>query len=275
MNWQQLWENISKKATEIGLEWGPKVLAALGILVGGWIVARITRAIVRKGMTKAKVEPTLVGFVANLGYMLLMTIVFITALAKMEIPTGSFVAVIGAAGLAIGFALQGSLSNFAAGVMIILFRPFRAGDVIEGAGVIGMVEEIQVFATVLKTGDSKRIIIPNSALTGGTIINYSANPSRRIDLVFGIGYGDDIDKAKKIVTEILEAHPKILKDPAATVAVGALADSSVNLFVRPWVKNADYWAVFFDLNEQVKKAFDKQGVSIPFPQRDVHLHQVA
>jgi len=269
------WQALLDEAKKIGLDWGPKVLASLGILVGGWIAARIARAIFRRVMTKAKIDPTLVGFITNLGYTLLMTIVVITGIAQMGIPTGSFVAVLGAAGLAVGFALQGSLSNFAAGVMIILFRPFRAGDVIEGAGVIGMVEEIQVFATILKSGDAKRMIVPNSALTGGNITNYSANPNRRIDLVFGIGYGDDIDKAKGVVNSILEAHPKVLKDPAPQVVVGQLGDSSVNLFVRPWAKGADYWAVLFDINEQVKKAFDKQGVTIPFPQRDVHLHQVA
>jgi small conductance mechanosensitive channel len=202
-------------------------------------------------------------------------IVVIAGLGQAGVSTAPFVAVIGAAGLAVDFALQGSLSNFAAGVMIIFFRPFRVGDVIEGGGTLGAVEEIQVFATILKTADNKRIIVPNSALTSGNIINYSANPNRRVDLVFGIGYDDDMAKAKGIAMEILARHPLVLKDPAPEVVVGQLADSSVNLYVRPWVRNADYWATYFDLIESIKGAFDKQGITIPFPQRDVHLHQVA
>lgn len=271
MDWQKLIDDLRT----IGVEYGLKILGAIAILTGGWVGAKIARAVVRKMMYKAKLDPTLVGFLSNLAYFLLTAVVFIAALGTAGVETGSLVAVVGAAGLAVGFALQGSLSNFAAGLMIIFFRPFRVGDVVEGAGATGEVEEIQVFATLLKTGDNKRIVIPNSALTGGNIVNYSANPDRRVDLVFGIGYGDDIDKAKGIVRRILEAHPLVLKDRAPEVVVGQLADSSVNLYVRPWARNTDYWQVLFEVTESVKKAFDGQGVTIPFPQRDVHLHQVA
>jgi small conductance mechanosensitive channel len=271
MDWQKLLDDARK----LGLEWSIKVLGAAAILVGGWIAARIGRALLRKMLTKAKIDATLVGFISNLAYFLLMAVIFIAALGTAGVATGSLVAVVGAAGLAVGFALQGSLSNFAAGIMIIFFRPFKVGDVVEIAGVIGLVDEIQVFATQLRTGDNKRIVIPNATLTSGTLVNYSAHASRRIDLVFGIGYRDDIDKAKGIVQAILAAHPKIHKAPAPVVAVGQLAESSVNLVVRPWTSTEDYWDVLFDLHESVKKAFDKQGITIPYPQRQVHVRLVA
>jgi small conductance mechanosensitive channel len=269
------WESVWRKAQEIGLEFGPRILAGLAILVGGWIAVRIVRAILKRLMTKARLEPTVVGFIANLAYILMMAIIIITALGQVGVATSSFVALIGATGLAVGFALQGSLSNFAAGVMIIFFRPFKVGDVIEGGGATGIVEEIQVFATVLNTADNKRIIVPNAALTSGNIVNYTANPRRRVDLVFGIGYADDTAKAKEVVREILDRHPLVLKAPAPEVVVGQLGDSAVNLYVRPWVKTTDYWTVQFEVTEAVKNTFDRQGISIPYPQRDVHLHQVA
>jgi small conductance mechanosensitive channel len=199
----------------------------------------------------------------------------ITALGKLNVPTASFVAVIGAAGLAVGFAMQGSLGNFASGVMLILFRPFRVGDYVEAGGTSGSVEEIQVFATTLKTPDNKKIVVPNAAITAANIVNYSAKPVRRVDMVFGIGYGDDIAKAKQIISDILAKDDRVLRDPEPTIAVCELADSSVNLAVRPWVNTPDYWGVLFDVTEAVKLEFDKQGVSIPFPQQDVHMHQVA
>ncbi|MHC4695766.1 MAG: mechanosensitive ion channel family protein [Planctomycetota bacterium] len=213
--------------------------------------------------------------VESLTFALLMTPVVISAVQKLGVPTTSFVAVVGAAGLAVGFALQGSLANFAAGVMVIIFRPFKAGDFVEAGGVSGAVEEVQIFATVLKTPDNKRVIVPNSAITGGTITNYSANETRRVDLVFGIGYGDDIKKAKDALEDILAQDERVLKDPTATIAVAELADNSVNLVVRPWVKTLDYWDVLFDVTEAVKQRFDAENISIPFPQRDLHLHQVA
>ena len=211
---------------------------------------------------------------SNIAYVTLVAFVIIAALSKLGIQTTSFVAIIGAAGLAIGLSLQGSLSNFASGVMIIAFRPFKVGDFIEASGVAGVVEGIQIFSTQMRTGDNKAIIIPNSNITGGNIVNYSAKDTRRVDMVFGIGYDDDIKKAKETLTKLLEADDRILKDPAPTVAVSELADSSVNFVVRPWVKTDDYWGVLFDYTEAVKLTFDKEGISIPYPQQDIHLHKI-
>jgi len=255
--------------------YGPKVIGALLTLIIGWIVARILRRVVRRVLQRAKVEPTLAGFLVNMTYALLMTLVAISAVQRLGVAATSFIAVLGAAGLAVGFALQGSLSNFAAGVMLILFHPFKAGDYVEAGGVSGTVEEIQIFATQLRTPDNKRVIVPNSSIVGGTITNYSANDTRRVDLVFGIGYGDDIAKAKELIKQILSEEGRILEDPKPTIAVSELADSSVNFVVRPWVKTADYWDVYFHLTETVKLRFDAAGISIPFPQRDVHVFQAA
>lgn len=205
----------------------------------------------------------------------LLTFIIIAALATLGVQTTSFIAVIGAAGLAIGFALQGSLSNFAAGVMIIIFRPFKVGDYVEVGGASGTVEAIHIFSTIVNTPDNKKIIIPNSRVSGDTITNYSANDIRRVDLVVGVSYGDDIRKAKQILEKILSEEQRILKDPPFTIGVMELADSSVNFAVRPWVKTSDYWAVYFDLTERVKTTFDENGISIPFPQRDIHLFQEA
>jgi small conductance mechanosensitive channel len=271
MNWEEIWPKIQ----DFGLKYGPPFLWAIVTLVVGWIAAKIVRTILKKAMRKAKMDDTLVGFFANLVYMLILAFVVIAALGKVGVQTGSFVAIVGAAGLAIGFALQGSLANFAAGVMIILFRPFRLGDYIEGGGAAGSVEEILIFSTMLKTPDNKKIIVPNSSLMSGNIVNYSAKDVRRVDMVFGIGYGDDIREAKQVLEGLLANHELILKDPAPQVVVGELADSSVNFNVRPWVKTADYWTVYFDITEAVKIEFDSKGISIPFPQQDVHMHQVA
>jgi len=206
-------------------------------------------------------------------YIALLVFVVLAALGQLGIQTTSFIAVIGAAGLAIGLALQGSLANFAAGFLMIIFRPFKVGDYIEGAGVAGTVETIQIFTTQLQTPDNKTVIIPNAGLTAGNITNYSAKGTRRVDLVFGIGYGDDIDKARTIMEDILAKDERILKDPAPKIAVVELADSSVNFVVRPWVKSENYWDVYFDTTENIKKSFDAQGISIPFPQRDVHMYE--
>jgi len=204
-----------------------------------------------------------------------MVFVFIAALGTLGVETASFAAVIAAAGLAVGFALQGSLSNFAAGVMLIIFRPFKAGDFVEAGGAMGAVEAVNIFNTIMKSPDNKKVIIPNSKITGDSIVNYSAQDTRRVDMVFGIGYDDDIRKAKSTLEQILASDERVLKDPAPTVAVSELADSSVNFVVRPWVKTADYWGVFFDITEKVKLTFDEQGISIPFPQRDIHMFQEA
>ena len=254
---------------------GPNVIAAALILVIGWWGAKLARRLLRGTLTRAKTDATLVAFLGNLVYMLALTLVVIAALGRLGVNTSSFVAVIAAAGLAIGFALQGSLANFAAGVMLIFFRPFKVGDYVEAGGVSGTVEEIQIFATALKTPDNKAVVVPNSSITSGNIVNYSAKPTRRVDLVMGIGYGDDIKRAKEVLEKIVAEDDRVLKDPAPTIAVLELADSSVNFAVRPWVRTPDYWSVYFDLTERIKLEFDKRGISIPFPQRDVHLHEVA
>ena len=268
-------EQFTERVKEFVETYGPLALKALLILLIGWIVSRVLTAILRRVMRKAKLDPTLTAFFANFTYAVLMVLVVVSAIQALGVATTSFIAVLGAAGLAVGFALQGSLSNFAAGVMLILFRPFRAGDYVEAGGVSGSVEEIQIFATVMRTPDNKRIIVPNSSITGGTIVNYSANDTRRIDLVFGIGYGDDIKKAKEVLTSLVTSDERVLKDPEPTIAVLELGDSSVNFAVRPWVKTADYWGVYFDLTEAVKSRFDAEQISIPFPQRDIHVHQAA
>jgi small conductance mechanosensitive channel len=224
-------------------------------------------------MEKREVDPTLTKFVTNLIYVALLTFVIVAALGMLGIQTTSFIAVLGAAGLAIGLALQGSLSNFAAGVLMIIFRPFKVGDLIEAAGVTGVVEEIQIFTTQLVTPDNKTIIIPNAQITGDTITNYTRKGTRRADMVIGIGYDDDIDKARTIISDVLSQDERILEAPATNIAVSELADSSVNFAVRPWVKVEDYWGVIFDATETIKKRFDAEGISIPYPQRDVHVYE--
>ena len=268
-------ENLSATAIELGTQYGLKIVGALAIFILGRIVIGIITGVVRRLMQKSKVDETLTKFVVSLTKIALMAFVVIAALSTLGIQTGSFIAVIGAAGLAVGFALQGSLSNFAAGVMLIIFRPFKAGDYVEAGGSSGTVEEIGIFSTIMKTPDNKKIIIPNSGVTGSNIVNYSAKETRRIDLVFGIGYNDDLRKAKQILERLLQEDDRVLKDPAPVVAVSELADSSVNFIVRPWVKSSDYWAFYWDLNEKVKITFDAEGISIPYPQQDVHIHQVA
>lgn len=255
-------------------DWGINILLALVIFIVGKWIAKLLKGLCVRALEKSKVDPVLVGFLSNIVYYLLMVAVIITAISKLGVQTTSFVAVLGAAGLAVGLALQGSLSNFASGVLIILFRPFKIGDAVEAGGVFGIVDEIGILVTHMHTPDNKAIIMPNSSVMGGHIVNFAANENRRCDMVFGIGYGDDIDKAKGILTDIIEKDDRCLKDPAPTIALSELADSSVNFVVRPWVKGADYWGVYFDTHEAVKKAFDAQGVSIPFPQTDVHLHKV-
>jgi small conductance mechanosensitive channel len=223
-------------------------------------------------MERARLDPTLVSFVTNLSYIALLAFVVIAALNQLGIQTASFIAILGAAGLAVGLALQGSLSNFAAGVLMLIFRPFKVGDYIEGAGVAGTVEEIQIFTTQLKTPDNKTIIIPNAKMTGDNIVNYSTKGTRRVDIVFGIGYADDIDKARQIILDVVGADTRVLKEPAPAVLLAELADSSVNFYTRVWANADDYWGVYFDTMEAVKKRFDAEGVSIPFPQRDVHIY---
>lgn len=255
--------------------YGLRIIIALAIFFVGRIVAKRVSQLCQGAMIRKEVDPSLQHFVTSLVYYALMTFVVIAALAQVGIQTASLIAVIAAGGLAIGLALQGSLANFAAGVLILLFKPFKVGDYIEAAGASGTVDKIMIFTTELKTPDNKRVVIPNGAVTSGTITNYSTHDTRRVDLVMGISYGDDIDKAKQVLQGILDSDERVLKDPAPTIAVSQLADSSVNLIVRPWAKSADYWSLYWDLTETMKKRFDEEGLSIPFPQRDVHLYQMA
>jgi small conductance mechanosensitive channel len=267
-------EETLATVSEFAVVYGMKIIAALAIYIVGRSVVKIVANVVAKVMSKKDLDKGVCNFVTSLVGTGLLIFVIIAALGQLGIQTTSFVAIIGAAGLAVGLALQGSLANFAAGFLILIFKPFKVGNFVELAGTSGVVVNIHIFTTELKTGDNKQIIIPNSSVTDSNIVNYSTHDTRRVDLIMGIGYEDDIDKAKAIMHEICDADARVLKDPAVTIAVVELADSSVNFVLRPWVKSADYWAVYFDLNEQVKKRFDAEGVSIPYPQRDVHFHQV-
>lgn len=249
------------------------VIAIIIFVVGKW-AAKLLTSVTKHLMGKAKMDEVLVTFLGHIVYTLLMIVVIIAALNKAGFETTSLVAIVGAAGLAVGLALQGTLANFAAGVMIIMFRPFTKGDVINAGGEIGKVDEITIFTTILLTPDNKRIIVPNGAIIGGSITNFSAMSTRRVDFVFGVSYGDNLAKVKEVIWEVLNGDERVLKDPAPTVGVLELADSSVNFAVRPWVKSADYWDVFFAIQEKMKIRFDEEDITIPFPQQDVHMHQV-
>ncbi len=265
-------ENISTdKILELAQSYGLPLVWALIILVVGRIASGIISNAVAKVMIKSKVDETLVRFMKSLIYMGLMTFVVLAALGKLGIETTSFAAIIAAAGLAIGLSLQGTLGNFAAGVMLILFRPFKAGDFVDAGGVSGVVEEVQIFSTKMRSGDNKEIIVPNGQIVGGTIVNYSAKPTRRVDLVIGVSYQDDLKKVRSVLEQVLSEDERVLKDPAPTIGVLELADSSVNFAVRPWVNSGDYWPTLFALQENIKLRFDAEGISIPFPQRDVHI----
>lgn len=248
------------------------VAAVLIFFIGRW-AARLISALVGGVMERSSIDKTLTSFTRNVVYWALFFFVCVAALNKVGVETTSFIALLGAAGLAVGLALQGSLSNFAAGTMIVMFRPFKVGDFIAAAGTMGTVEEIQIFNTILNAPDNRREIVPNSKITSDNVTNFSAIERRRIDLVFSISYGDDMKKAKEALMEVLNTDPRILKDPAPVVAVSELADSSVNLVCRPWVKPTDYWDVRFAVVEQGKLALEKEGITIPFPQRDVHMYK--
>jgi small conductance mechanosensitive channel len=267
----QMAEEAQTYLAQNGVDLLLNLLAAAAIfLIGRW-VAKIIANLVYRAMNRAKVDNTLSKFVKNLLYMALLVFVIIAALGRLGVQTGSFIAIIGAAGLAIGLALQGSLSNFAAGVLLVIFKPFKVGDFAEVGGATGMIKEIQIFTTILNTPDNRRVIIPNAQVTGGNIINYTANGTRRVDLVIGVSYGDQISKAKDIMMGVLKNHPSVLQTPEPVVAVHELADSSVNYVVSPWCNADDYWNVYFDVTEKVKLALEDGGLSIPFPQRDVHM----
>jgi small conductance mechanosensitive channel len=251
--------------------YGIKIIGAIVILILGRIAAGIGRSIVGRVLEKAKSDPAIISFVRHLTYILILVFAVLAALAKFGIQTASFVAVLGAAGFAVGFALQGSLANFAAGVLILVLRPFKLGDYIMGAGQAGTVKAISLFTTELSTPDNVKILVPNGKLFGDVITNWSVYDTRRVDLVVGIGYGSDIQKAYEVIDGLIKDDNRILTDPAPQIAVSELADSSVNFVVRPWVNRADYWNVKFDLTRKIKEAFDANGIEIPFPQHVVHM----
>ena len=258
---------------DLAVNFSIRIFWALVILLVGWLLARLITRLVKSGMRKANVDESLTKFAGHLVYYSILVFAVVGALDRLGVATASLIAVVGAVGLAIGLALQGSLSNFAAGVLIILFRPYKIGDLVEVSGEFGKVDDIQIFNTIIVTPDNKTVIIPNAQATGGNIINYSARGHIRVDMVFGISYSDNIKKAKQILEEIVTADERVLEDPAPTIALSELGDSSVNFVVRPFAKVADYWGVYFDTTEAVKERFDAEGISIPFPQRDVHLFQ--
>ncbi len=262
--------DIQKMTDTYVIPWAINIALAIAIFIVGKIVVNILTNVLRKLLGKSKMDEILVNFISSIFRAVLLLFVVIAALDQLGVDTTSLIALLGAAGLAVGLALQNSLQNFAAGVMLIVFRPFKAGDFVEAGGVSGVVESIGIFSSIFRTGDNREVIIPNGAIYGGTIINYSARETRRIDMVFGIGYDDDIKQAKELLQEIVTSDDRVLSDPAPVIAVGELADSSVNFIVRPWVKTGDYWAVFWDLTEKVKLEFDAAGISIPYPQMDVH-----
>jgi len=268
-DWNQALDLIQSR----GLELAINVVTAIAIFYFGRMVVGLAVRGLRKVMEKQGVEKTLETFVTNLVRMALLVLVIVAAIGALGVETTSFIAIFGAAGLAVGLALQGSLSNFAAGVLIVMFRPYRVGDFVEAAGISGTVEQVQILTTILRTGDNKRVIVPNGQIMDSIITNYSANDTRRVDLVIGVSYDDDIDKVRNTIRAVVAADERVLAEPETTIAVLQLADSSVNFAVRPWVKTADYWPVLFDLTEAIKKRFDAEGISIPFPQQDVHVYQ--
>jgi small conductance mechanosensitive channel len=257
----------------VAMDWGIKILAVLLIFLIGKGLVRLFTNLTHSMMIKAKVDETLAKFLANIIYSLGFAFVIIAVLSQIGVNTASLVAVLGAAGLAVGLALQGSLANFAAGVMIIIFKPFKLGDFIEAGGTIGSVEDIGIFCTTLNHPDNRRIVVPNNSITSSNISNFTSIDKRRVDLKFSISYGDNMQKAKDVLKELCENDPRVLKDQPLTIGVVELADNSVNIVCRPFVKPGDYWAVWFDLTEKGKLTLEAAGCTIPFPQRDVHLHQ--
>jgi small conductance mechanosensitive channel len=255
------------------LPWAIDVALAIAIFFIGKILIKMILGLFRKILNRSNMDQMLVDFVLSITNAILFLVVIVAALDRLGVDTTSLIAIVGAAGLAIGLSLQDSLKNFAAGVMLLLFKPFKEGDFIEAAGVSGIVEKISIFNSMMRTVDNRSIIVPNGSIYGGVIINYSAKDTRRVDMVFGIGYEADLRKAKQLLADIIAEDDRILKDPETVIAVSELADSSVNFIVRPWVNSADYWVVLWDTTEKVKLRFDEAGISIPFPQMDVHLHK--
>jgi len=257
-----------------GPGYGMQIVMAILVFIIGRMAAGAVRGSIKKLMLSRGVDASLTGFVSSLAYFAIMAFTIIAVIGRFGVQTAGFVAILGAAGFAIGMALQGTLANFASGVMILLFRPFKTGDFIEAGGVVGVVKDIQIFSTTIATGDNIRITVPNGQLYGGVIKNYNGYETRRVDMVMGIGYGSDINKAMEIIRELLEKDDRVLKDPAITIAVGELADSSVNIKVRPWVQASDYWGLHGDFHKSCKEAFDAAGIDIPFPQTVVHMNKL-
>jgi small conductance mechanosensitive channel len=272
MDWKQLAADIEAWFGKTGL-W-QRLALALIIYFVGTMVARLIRVVIYKAFLRGSHDETLSRFMSNMVFQVLRIFVVVIMLGSLGVDTTSLAALVGGAGVAIGFALRDTLGNFAAGVILILRRPFEEGHVIEAAGVLGVVEEITIVATKMRSLDNKAIVVPNGLIFGGVITNYNGNDTRRVDLVAGIGYGDDIDKARDLIRDILRENPLVLETPESEVFIAALADSSVNFNVRPWCKSEDYFAVSAEVTEAIKKRFDAAGISIPFPQQDVHLHQV-
>ena len=266
-------EQVSKLTDTYVIPWGINIVMALLVFVIGRMVIKVIVNVFGKLMARAKYDAMLVNFLKSIISATLLLFVIVASLDRLGVDTTSLVAILGAAGLAIGLSLQGSLQNFASGVMLLVFRPFKAGDYIEAAGTAGVVKDITIFTTVLNSPDNQQIIVPNGAIYSGNIVNYSAMATRRVDMVFGIGYDSDLLKAKNLLQDMLKNDERILAEPEPVVAVAELADSSVNLVVRPWVNSADYWAVKFAFTEAVKLRFDQEGIGIPFPQMDVHVKQ--
>lgn len=261
-------------AVNMALEYAPKLaLAIVTLIIGLWVISLLVK-VLKKALEASKTDETLIHFLDSLATWTLRILLFISVASMVGVATTSFVAVLGAAGLAIGLALQGSLSNFAGGILLLLFRPYKIGDLIETNGHLGVVEKIQIFNTILRTFQNKTIILPNSAVSSNSIINVTANKTLRVDMEIGISYDSNIDEAKKVIHEVMNKNEKVLKDPAPDIGVNALADSSVNLLVMPWCNVEDYWDIFFGLKEDIKKALDKNNISIPFPQRDVHIYDM-
>ncbi len=263
--------NVMEQLVPFATNYGIKIIGAILILIVGRIAAGIARKFMRKLLTRVKTDPSIISFVSSLIYVMILVFSVIAALAKFGVETASFIAIMGAAGFAVGFAMQGSLSNFAAGLLVLVFHPFKVGDFIDAAGVAGTVKEIKLFNTVIATPDNIKIIVPNGKIHGDVIKNITAFDTRRIDMSVGISYGSSIQGAYDIISGILKNDGRVLSEPAPQIAVAELADSSVNIVVRPWVKKEDYWAVKFDFTRRVKEAFDEAGIEIPFPQHDIHM----
>ncbi|WP_340111601.1 mechanosensitive ion channel family protein [Maribellus mangrovi] len=267
-------ENLSEQIYGIVMEYGPKLIGAIVTLIIGMWVISIIRGVLRKNFEKREVDPSLRGFLNSMIGIGLKVMLWMAVIGMMGVEMTSFIAILGAVGLAVGMALSGTLQNFAGGVMILLFKPFKVGNYISAQGHAGIVNEIQIFNTILKTPDNKTIIIPNGGLSTNSMINFSAEPKRRVDFTFGIAYGDDVDKAKQVLMKLIKADERIINDPAEPfIAVSELADSSVNLVVRVWAEASNYWGIYFDLHENVYKTFAKEGLNIPFPQMDVHVQK--